>query len=115
VLERGEPFIGQRINIASDELSGREMAESLSGVTGRHVEYVEVPLDRVRAGSEDLALMFEWFDRVGYDADIAGLRRDFPEIGWQSFADWARRFEVPAEKLGRLLIVEDALRAALVA
>ena len=27
-------------------------------------------------------------------------------------ADWARRFEVPAEKLGRLLIVEDALRAA---
>jgi cysteine desulfurase len=28
-------------------------------------------------------------------------------------ADWARRFEVPAEKLGRLLIVEDALRAAL--
>jgi cysteine desulfurase len=27
--------------------------------------------------------------------------------------DWAREFEVPAEKLGRLLIVEDALRAAL--
>jgi cysteine desulfurase len=28
-------------------------------------------------------------------------------------ADWAARFDVPAEKLGRLLIVEDALRAAL--
>jgi NifU-like protein involved in Fe-S cluster formation len=28
-------------------------------------------------------------------------------------ADWARKFAVPAEKLGRLLIVEDALRAAL--
>jgi cysteine desulfurase len=28
-------------------------------------------------------------------------------------ADWARKFEVPVEKLGRLLIVEDALRAAL--
>jgi cysteine desulfurase len=28
--------------------------------------------------------------------------------------DWAEKFEVPAEKLGRLLIVEDALRAALV-
>jgi cysteine desulfurase len=28
-------------------------------------------------------------------------------------ADWARKFEVPTEKLGRLLIVEDALRAAL--
>jgi cysteine desulfurase len=28
-------------------------------------------------------------------------------------ADWAQKFEVPAEKLGRLLIVEDALRAAI--
>jgi cysteine desulfurase len=28
-------------------------------------------------------------------------------------AEWARRFEVPVEKLGRLLTVEDALRAAL--
>jgi len=28
-------------------------------------------------------------------------------------ADWAEKFAVPAEKLGRLLIVEDALRAAL--
>jgi cysteine desulfurase len=28
-------------------------------------------------------------------------------------ADWARKFAVPAEKLGRLLVVEDALRAAL--
>ena len=27
-------------------------------------------------------------------------------------ADWARKFAVPAEKLGRLLVVEDALRAA---
>jgi hypothetical protein len=28
-------------------------------------------------------------------------------------ADWAGKFAVPAEKLGRLLVVEDALRAAL--
>jgi hypothetical protein len=28
-------------------------------------------------------------------------------------ADWARKFEVPVEKLGRLLIVEDAMRAAM--
>ncbi len=27
-------------------------------------------------------------------------------------AEWAQRFEVPAEKLGRMLVVEDALRAA---
>jgi hypothetical protein len=28
-------------------------------------------------------------------------------------ADWARSLEVPVEKLGRLLVVEDALQACL--
>ncbi len=37
--------------------------------------------------------MFEWFDRVGADADIAALRRDFSEVRWHSFADWAREFD----------------------
>ena len=46
-----------------------------------------------RQQSEDAALMFEWFDRVGYDVDIAVLRRDFPEVRWHSFADWARAFD----------------------
>jgi len=28
-------------------------------------------------------------------------------------AEWAEKFAVPPEKLGRLLVVEDAMRAAL--
>jgi hypothetical protein len=43
---------------------------------------------------------------------IEGKRLDAAPPGTP--ADWAQKFEVPAEKLGRLLIVEDALRAALV-
>ena len=43
---------------------------------------------------------------------IEGMRLDAASPGTP--ADWARKFEVPAEKLGRLLVVEDALRAALV-
>jgi hypothetical protein len=34
--------------------------------------------------------MFEWFNKVGYSADIAALRRDAPEVPWRSFAEWAR-------------------------
>jgi uncharacterized protein YbjT (DUF2867 family) len=89
-LERREPFLGQRFNIASDELTGREMAEILSRVTGRAVQYDELPIETIRARSEDLALMFEWFDRVGYSADIPALRREYPEVGWHSFEAWAR-------------------------
>ena len=88
VLQRREPFLGRRLNIASDELTGLEMADILSGVAGHTVEYVEVPLESV--GSEDLALMFEWFDRVGYSGDIPALRREYPEVGWHTFETWAR-------------------------
>jgi hypothetical protein len=42
---------------------------------------------------------------------LEGRRLDAEPLGTP--ADWARQFDVPAEKLGRLLIVEDALRAAL--
>jgi len=94
VLERRESFLGARVNIASDEVTGLEMAEVLSRVTGRAVEYEEVPLQAVRARSEDLASMFEWFDRVGYSADIPTLRREYPDVGWHSFEAWARAHAV---------------------
>ena len=37
--------------------------------------------------------MFEWFDRVGADTDIATLRTEFSEVRWHSFGDWAREFD----------------------
>jgi len=36
-----------------------------------------------------MALMFEWFDRVGYNVDIGNLHREFPEVAWQDFSQWA--------------------------
>jgi hypothetical protein len=38
--------------------------------------------------------MFEWFERVGYSADIAGLEREFgPKL--TKLTDWARRHAQP--------------------
>lgn len=91
VVEQREAMLGKRIELASDELSGAEQAAILSQVRGREIRYQEVPLDAVREQNKEVAVMFEWFDRVGYDADIAELRRDFPGVGWHSFADWARQ------------------------
>jgi uncharacterized protein YbjT (DUF2867 family) len=70
-----------------------EQAKILSHAIGRPINYQEIPIAAARQQSEDAALMFEWFDRVGYDADIAALRRDFSEVRWHSFADWAREFD----------------------
>ena len=93
LIEWREQVFGKRFDYAGDELSGEAQATILSEAIGRPIQYQEIPIEVARQQSEDVALMFEWFDRVGYDADIAGLRRDFPEVGWHSFADWARAFD----------------------
>ena len=99
LAERREQVFGKRFDFAGDELSGEEQAKILSEAIGRQIGYQEIPIAAARQQSEDAALMFEWFDRVGYDVDIAALRRDFPEVRWHSFADWARAFDWSA--LGR--------------
>ncbi len=93
LAERRAEVFGKRFDIAGDELSGEAQAKILSQAIGRPITYQEIPVAALRQQSEDTALMFEWFDRVGYDADIAALRRDFPEVRWHSFADWARAFD----------------------
>ncbi|AUW43122.1 NmrA/HSCARG family protein [Rhizobium leguminosarum] len=93
LAERREQVFGKRFDIAGDELSGEQQAKILSEVLGRPITYRELPIAAIRQQSEDTALMFEWFDRTGYDVDLAALRRDFPEVGWHSYADWAKGFD----------------------
>jgi uncharacterized protein YbjT (DUF2867 family) len=90
VLENREQFVERRVDIASDELAGEEVAEVLTRVTGHEIDYVELPLEQVRQTmGEDGARMLEWFDRVGYSADIEALRREHPGVGWHTFEAWA--------------------------
>jgi uncharacterized protein YbjT (DUF2867 family) len=90
VIERRESFLGKRIDIASDELTGTTTAAEISEASGWPVSYTALPIAAMRQQSEDVALMMEWFDRVGYDADIVGLRSLYPEVRWHRFSGWAR-------------------------
>ena len=90
VLENRERFVGKRYDIASDEVSGNEAVEILSRVRGKAFSYFQVPMQMVRTMGEDMATMYEWFERVGYTIDLVALRRDFPEVGWHSFEQWAK-------------------------
>ncbi|WP_438001690.1 NmrA family NAD(P)-binding protein [Sorangium sp. So ce185] len=90
VLERRRDFLGRRVELASDELTGAEAGAALSRVAGREIRYAEVPLAEVRARSEGLAAMFRWLARGGPGVDIAALRALSPEVGWRRFEDWAR-------------------------
>src|SRR5689334_12111570 len=91
VIERSDTVFGRRFDIAGDELTGEEAAAILCKVMGRAVSYEGFSPDVLRAQNEDLARMFEWFDRTGYTADIRSLRSDFPEAKWHTFEEWARK------------------------
>jgi len=91
VIERGNTVFGRRFDIAGDELTGDQAAAILSRVTGREIRYEGFPPAVLRAQSEDMARMFEWFDSTGYAADIKSLRRDLPEVRWHTFEEWARK------------------------
>jgi uncharacterized protein YbjT (DUF2867 family) len=90
VISSPEDFIGERIEVASDEVTGHQAADLLSYVSGHRLHYHQLPLDLVSEQSEDLALMYEWLDRVGYHADVLTLRHEFPEVGWHTFEEWGR-------------------------
>jgi uncharacterized protein YbjT (DUF2867 family) len=92
VLEEPDRFTGKRFDLAGDELTGNEAMSILSRVTGRKFTYYQVPLDVVRQRmGEDAVKMYEWFERVGFSADRAALRREFPDVAFQDFESWAQK------------------------
>jgi len=84
------------IDLAGDVRTMPQAAKVLAEAMGRPITFAQTPIDQVRQYSEDMALMFEWFERVGYSADIAGLEREFGR-SLRKLPDWAARVEVPTQ------------------
>ncbi len=89
-FEKHAEMNGVDLDIAGDQHTLPEMAEILSRAAGRKIEFVRPPIEEVRKWSEDYAKMLEWFDRVGYDADIEALKKQY---GFRptTLADWAAK------------------------
>jgi uncharacterized protein YbjT (DUF2867 family) len=78
----------REIDIAGDALTIPQAAAIFTKTLGRPIGFVQVPIEDVRKNSVDFALMLEWFDRVGYEADIQALTREFG-IPPTTLAAWA--------------------------
>ena len=91
VLTHPAPFHGKRIDIASDELTGPEIASVLGNALGKPLHYEEAPIEPVERHSPDLAAMFRYFSTVGMTVDIPALRRDYPTIPWHRLTTWAKK------------------------
>ncbi len=90
LIERREQVFGQRFDFSGDEMSGAETVAVVSKVSGRKIGYEGFDPEMMRADNADFAAMFDWFNRVGYSADMEKLKRDFPEVKWQNFEAWAK-------------------------
>jgi len=93
-FERATALNGRGIDLAGDTRTMPETAEVLGRAMGRTIRFAPPPIEEIRKASADYALMLEWFDRVGYDADIPGLEREF-EVELQKLEGWAQRAVVP--------------------
>jgi len=94
-LEHPETVNGRAIDIAGDQKTMPETAAILGRAMNRSVTHLRVPIEEVRKFSDDFATMLEWFDEVGYSADIASTSKE-SGIRPTTLEEWAKGALAPA-------------------
>jgi len=90
-FDRPKEFIGQALEIAGSELTNPQAAEVFSRVLGKPVEFQELPMPVVQSVlGEEYYQMYRWFNEVGFQANIAELRRRYPEVHLHTLEEWLR-------------------------
>jgi uncharacterized protein YbjT (DUF2867 family) len=88
---RPAEFVGIELEIAGSELTNPQAAAVFSRVLGRPVKFRRLPMAVVRlAMGREGYQMFRWFNEAGFQADIAGLRRRYPEVHLHTLEEWLR-------------------------
>lgn len=87
ILLDPQRFAGTRIDIASDAPTPEQMTAVLERTLGYPIQLITY--DPSQIASVDMRAMFSFLSTQGYSADIAGLHQRYPDIGWQTFSEWA--------------------------
>ena len=85
-IEQRERFLGRRVEIASDVLTGDQLAAALARATGRDVRYVAPPLEVV--ADKDLQAMYAFLEAEGYQVDVPAVHAEHPEVAWHDVDAW---------------------------
>ena len=86
LFARPDHSISQTLSIAGDQLTGLQMAEIYTKVTGQPARYEEQPIEEVQAFNLDFAKMLAWQNDHSFGANIAHLRAVYPEF--TTFEAW---------------------------
>lgn len=89
-IEHPKTMVGERVEVASEDISGNQITKILSHIIGRTIPYVQLSLDQVRqTAGDEIAVMYDKFEHNPYKIDIQALRERFPDIKWHTFKEWA--------------------------
>lgn len=89
-FDRAAEMRGAEVDFAGDAVTMPQAAAILSEAMGKPITFEQIPIEAVRAQSTDMALMLEWFDKVGYDADIQGVQKKYG-LKFLRLPEWARK------------------------
>jgi len=73
-------YLGKTIELAGDELTEPQIADTFTKVIGRPVKLTMPTGGGGRRSEEEMKAMFNFFNGEGYDADIFALRRLHPGL-----------------------------------
>jgi uncharacterized protein YbjT (DUF2867 family) len=80
VFANREKYLGQTLELAGDELTEVQIAETFAKVIGRPVKLGPPAGNPRRRSDEEMTAMFNFFNGQGYDADIPALRKIHPGL-----------------------------------
>ena len=80
VFAHRDEFLSRAIEAASVDMTMTEVADTFSRAFKNSVTYRQIPYETFEQQvGKEITTMFRWFEDVGYNADLAALKREFGE------------------------------------
>ncbi len=80
-FDHPDEWLGVAANIAGDRMTVQTYVDTFSQVMGQVIVFNQPPLEEYLASlPKPLRPLFRWYDEVGYEADVAGLRKKYPDL-----------------------------------
>ena len=93
IFSNRQRFVGSSLNLASEELTGNEMAKILTTKSSdkyKNITYSKLPRFIINILEHDIGIMAGWIERAGYGANIKELKALSMELGFEmtSLSSW---------------------------
>ena len=90
-LEDPERYAGRVIPLAGDQLSIDDIVQTFKTVTGRKPWVAPIPaFVAKKMMPKEFADMFRWIREEGFEANIAQVRQEYPQL--LTFAGWLKKY-----------------------